>query len=60
MKEQYKTIHKYGEGEILIKKSRFIGYSKPVETEEEAIEFIEEIKTKHHDATHNALAIHVK
>ncbi len=56
MKEQYKTIHKYGEGELTINKSRFIGYSKPAETEEQALEFIEEIKSKHNDATHNVYA----
>lgn len=56
MKDSYKTIHSYGEGEILIKKSRFIGYSKPVDTEEEALEFIGEIKEKHKDATHNVYA----
>lgn len=56
MKDQYKTIHKFGQGEITINKSRFIGYSKPAETEEEALEFIEEIKTKHNDATHNVYA----
>ncbi len=56
MKNQYKTIHQYGEGEMIINKSRFIGYSKPIESEEEAIEFIEEIKTKHKDATHNVFA----
>ena len=41
---------------FLIKKSRFIGYAMPVETEDEAIKFIEEIKTKHRDATHNVYA----
>lgn len=56
MKDEYKTIHQYGEGEILINKSRFIGYSKPVNTEDEAIEFVEEIKDKHKDATHNVYA----
>ena len=56
MKDEYKTIHKYGEGELTINKSRFIGYSKPVESEEEALEFIEEIKNKHNDATHNVYA----
>ena len=32
----YKSIHKQGRDEIIIKKSRFIGTSSPVETEEEA------------------------
>ncbi|MBZ4684201.1 MAG: thymidylate synthase [Fusobacteriales bacterium] len=35
------------------KKSKFIGYIKPVSTKEEAEEFIELIKIKHSDATHN-------
>lgn len=49
----YKTIYRYGEAETIINKSRFIGYAKPVKTEEEATQFIEEIKKKHKDATHN-------
>lgn len=56
MNTNYKTIFKYGQDEIIINKSRFIGYAKPIETEEEALEFIEEIKTKHRDATHNVYA----
>ncbi|CAH2212583.1 YigZ family protein [Tepidibacter aestuarii] len=54
--EQYKTIHEYGQDEVIIEKSRFIGYAKPVKTEEEALEFINEIKKKHKDATHNVWA----
>lgn len=49
----YKTIFEYGEAEDIINKSRFIGYAKPVESEEEAIQFVDEIKKKHKDATHN-------
>nr|WP_187296188.1 YigZ family protein [Tepidibacter mesophilus] len=56
MIKQYKTIHEYGQDEVIIEKSRFIGYAKPVETEEEAMEFINEIKKKHKDATHNVWA----
>lgn len=56
MGDKYKTIYKYGEDEIDINKSRFIGYAKPVETEEEALEFIERINKKHYDATHNCYA----
>ena len=56
MIKKYKTIFKYGEDEIIINKSKFIGYAKPIDTEEEALEFIEEIKTKHRDATHNVYA----
>ncbi|MDU7160482.1 MAG: YigZ family protein [Staphylococcus epidermidis] len=39
-----------------ISKSRFIAYIKPVSTENEAKAFIDEIKTKHKDATHNCSA----
>ena len=56
MDKRYKTIYKYGEAEIIINKSKFIGYAMPIETEEEALEFIEKIKTKHRDATHNVYA----
>lgn len=52
----YRTIYGYGEDETIINKSRFIGYSMPVETEEEALKFIDKIKTKHRDATHNVYA----
>ena len=56
MLERYKTVRQYGSKEIVIKKSRFIGYAKPVESEEEAVAFIEEIKKKHWNATHNCSA----
>ncbi len=49
----YKTIFEYGEAEDVINKSKFIGYAMPVETEEEAVAFVEKIKKKHKDATHN-------
>lgn len=49
----YKTLHEFGMDEITIEKSTFIGYAKPIKSEEEAIEFINEIKKKHKDARHN-------
>lgn len=52
----YKTLHEFGMDEIIIEKSTFIGYAKPVKTEEEAVEFINEIKKKHKDARHNVWA----
>ena len=52
----YKTLHEYGMDEIIIEKSTFIGYAKPIKSEEEAVEFINEIKKKHKDATHNVWA----
>lgn len=56
MEKIYKTIFKYGEDEIIINKSRFIGYSMPIEKEEDALEFIENIKKQNKDATHNVYA----
>jgi uncharacterized protein, YigZ family len=44
------------ETEQIIEKSRFIGYIKPVETREEAEAFINEIRSKHKNATHNVPA----
>lgn len=52
----YKTLHKFGSDEYIVEKSTFIGYTKPIKTEEEAIEFVNEIKKKHKDATHNVWA----
>ena len=52
----YKTLHKFGVDEYIVEKSTFIGYAKPIKTEEEAIEFVNEIKKKHKDATHNVRA----
>ena len=52
----YKTLHDFGTDEIIIEKSSFIGYAKPIKTEEEAVEFINEIKKKDKDATHNVWA----
>lgn len=56
MLEQYKTVRSPGSREIVIRKSRFIGHVMPVENEEEALLFIEDIKKKHWNATHNCSA----
>lgn len=53
MSKDYKTLLQYAEAEEIINKSKFIGYAKPVDSEDEAIEFIEQIKKKHWNATHN-------
>jgi uncharacterized YigZ family protein len=54
--DKYFTVKHQGMNELVIQKSRFIGYVKRVETEEEAQAFIQEIKKKHFDATHNCSA----
>jgi len=54
--QSYKTVKQYGEGEIEEKISRFLGKIKPVETEEDAVAFIESIKKQYWDARHNCYA----
>lgn len=54
--QEYKTVEKEANDFFIEKKSKFIGYAKPVKTQEEAVEFISEIKSKHWDATHNVYA----
>lgn len=54
--KEYKTVEFESKDEFVEKKSRFIGYVKPVKTQEEATNFINSIKSKHWDATHNISA----
>lgn len=58
--KEYKTIEFESSDEFTEKKSRFIGYVKPVKTQAEAVEFINSIKSKHWDATHNVSAYVLK
>lgn len=50
------VLLKGGSGEIEEKKSRFIATIRPVQTEEEANAFIDEMKKKYWDARHNCSA----
>lgn len=52
----YKTVKQEAQDEFVERRSKFIGYCKPVTTEEEAIAFINEKKSIHWDATHNVYA----
>jgi len=52
----YKTVSKIAYDEFTEKKSRFIGYCRPVSTEEEAIDFINSVKALNRTATHNVYA----
>ena len=56
MLEKYKVVYKGGQDEIIEKKSRFIATVAPVESEEEALAFIEAMKKKYWDARHNCSA----
>ncbi|OCA88978.1 YigZ family protein [Pseudobacillus wudalianchiensis] len=52
----YYTVKGYGEEEITIQKSRFIAYVNRAETEEQAQQFIADIKKRNWNATHNCSA----
>lgn len=54
--KDYKTVLENANDEFVEKRSRFIGYCKPVKTEQEAIDFINEKRSEHWNATHNVYA----
>ena len=54
--DEYLVPTDFGEDEFYEKKSHFIGRLWPVETEEAALEKIQEMKKQHYDATHNCWA----
>lgn len=56
MVEPFLTVYEGGIGEFIEKKSKFIATLQPVDTEEEALAFIEQIKKKNWDASHNCSA----
>ena len=53
---EYKTLKAAAQDEFTEKRSRFIGYVCPVTTEQQALDFIAGIKSKHWDAKHNVYA----
>jgi len=58
--DEYLVPTQFGEDDFYEKKSHFIGRVWPVETEEEALEKIQQMKKKHYDATHNCWAYIIK
>ena len=58
--DEYLIPTQFGEDEFYEKKSHFIGRAWPVETEEEALEKIQQMKKQHYDATHNCWAYIIK
>ncbi len=54
--ESYQTVYKGGSGEYIEKKSRFIGEIFPINSEEEAIEYIEQVRKHYWDARHHCFA----
>ena len=56
MTKDYKTVQNESNSEFTEKRSRFIGYCKPVTTEQEAVDFINSKRSEHWNATHNVYA----
>jgi uncharacterized YigZ family protein len=56
----YKQPTATAEAEFIEKKSRFIGYISPVESEQAALEFLNSIRVKHREASHNVYAYRLK
>lgn len=56
----YQTVEKEAIAEFTEKRSRFIGCAKPVKTEEEAVAFINSVKSKNWNATHNVYAYSIR
>lgn len=56
MNESYITVSEQASDEIVIQKSRFIGYACPCSSEEEAIQFIRTIREMHREARHHCFA----
>lgn len=54
--DEYRTVKTAACDAFVERKSRFIGYAMPVTTQQQAVDFIEEIRQKHWDATHNVYA----
>ncbi len=56
MKDVYIALRAPGEAEFEEKRSRFIGCAAPIKTEEEALNFIKEVKNKYKKARHYVYA----
>ncbi len=56
MAESYKVLYEEATAEIVEKKSRFIAYLKPVNSEEEVSAFVDSIKKMNWNARHNCSA----
>ena len=56
MTESYITVSGFSCEEIIINKSRFIGYAAPCSSENEALSFLQNIRDEHKTATHHCYA----
>lgn len=52
----YKTLMKRAEDEFIVNKSRFIGHGCPCQSEEQALQFLRDVRMLHPGANHNCYA----
>ena len=52
----YRTVAREAQAEFVEKRSRFIGHIRPVTTQEQALAFIDELRSRYWDASHNVFA----
>ncbi|MBQ3463452.1 MAG: YigZ family protein [Clostridia bacterium] len=55
-KEIYKTVKEQSESLLIEKKSKFIANVRPASNEQDALEFLAQMRSKYSDATHNVYA----
>lgn len=55
-KEKYRTVECECETLMIEKKSKFYSHVKPVDNEEDALKYLNEIRSRYSDATHNVYA----
>ena len=56
MEGSLKIVTEGGTGEVVEKKSRFIASIFPIQTEEEALTYLSQVRKKYYDARHNCFA----
>ena len=56
MEGSLKIVTEGGTGEVIEKKSRFIASIFPIQTEEEALTYLSQVRKKYYDARHNCFA----
>ncbi|MBR4720998.1 MAG: YigZ family protein [Clostridia bacterium] len=55
-KQSFKTVANEGEAVYVDRKSKFIAHTKPVQSEQEALDFLQEMRSRYSDARHNVYA----
>ena len=57
--DSYRTLASQGSAELVVERSRFIGFARPIETLEEGLAFVEELRAQYHAARHVCFGLRV-